>query len=121
MSEREQVDLTHYSFDEFISFLFAREVEVKTENTDEEVHDHWFWHIEDTFIAETICTYYIQLFRQPEFLLHRFSKAQLEEGFWAIQGANLNCAVYRICWGIRTCHSRLVKIAYGLWPICSNN
>ena len=96
MSEREQVDLTHYSFDEFISFLFAREVEVKTENTDEQMHDRWSWHIEDTFIAETICTYYIQLFRQPEFLLHRFSKAQLEEGFWAIQGANLNCGLQNL-------------------------
>ncbi len=47
-------------------------------------------------LAETICTYYIQLFRQPEFLLHRFSKAQLEEGFWAIQGANLNCGLQNL-------------------------
>jgi hypothetical protein len=96
MSEREQVDLTHYSFDEFISFLFAREVEVKSENVDEEKHDQWFWHIEDTFIAETICIYYIQLFRQPEFLFHRFSTAQLEGGFWAIQSANLNCGLQNL-------------------------
>ena len=96
MTEREQVDLTHYSFDEFISFLFAREVEVKSENVDEGTHDQWFWHIEDIFIAETICTYYIQLFRQPDFLLHRFSTAQLEQGFWAIQSANLNCGLQNL-------------------------
>lgn len=96
MSESEQINLTHYSFEEFISFLFAREVVARTENTDEETHEEWFWHIEDTFAAETICAYYIQLFRQPEFLLHRFSKAQLEVGFWAIQSANLNCGLQNL-------------------------
>jgi hypothetical protein len=90
--ESEHVDLTDYSFEEFISFLFAREVP-KTENTAEEKPDHWSWHIEDTFEAETICAYYIQLFRKPEFVLEQFSKAQLEAGFWAIQSANLHCGL----------------------------
>jgi hypothetical protein len=31
-------------------------------------------------------------------LLERFSKPQLEEGFWAIPGANLNCSVQNLIW-----------------------
>jgi len=57
MSERDQVDLTYYSFEEFVSFLFAREVEDRTENAGNETHHHWYWYVEDTFSAETICTY----------------------------------------------------------------
>ena len=48
------------------------------------------------FDAKKISAYYIQMFEQPEFLLSQFTKAQLEEGFWAIQGPNLNCSVSRI-------------------------
>jgi hypothetical protein len=36
------------------------------------------------------------LFRHPEFLLERFTTIQLEEGFWAIQGPNLDCSVSRL-------------------------
>jgi hypothetical protein len=43
-----------------------------------------------------ICAYYVRLFQEPEFLSTRFSKAQLEEGFWAIQVFNLDCSAYRI-------------------------
>ena len=31
-----------------------------------------------------MCAYYVQLFHRPEFLVSRFTKQQLEEGFWAI-------------------------------------
>jgi hypothetical protein len=44
MSERDQVDLTYYSFEEFVSFLFAREVEDRTENAGNETHHHWYWY-----------------------------------------------------------------------------
>jgi len=33
-----------------------------------------------------MCAYYVQLFHRPEFLVSRFTKQQLEEGFWAIMG-----------------------------------
>ncbi|HEY1424700.1 MAG TPA: hypothetical protein VGF20_14700, partial [Candidatus Acidoferrum sp.] len=36
--------------------------------------------------AKKLCAYYVQLFRRPEFLLSRFTKQQLEEGFWTIMG-----------------------------------
>lgn len=85
------VDLTNFSFDEFVSFLFDRDVSLESEG-----RDYWYWHVEAKFDPKKICAYYVQLFRQPEFLLSRFTKAQLEEGFWAIQGPNLDCSVSRM-------------------------
>ena len=91
MQESVRVDLTNVSFDEFITFLFDREV-----SSDAEKREPWYWHVETTFDPAVICAYYMRLFQEPEFLSTRFSKAQLETGFWAIQGPNLNCSAYRI-------------------------
>jgi hypothetical protein len=85
------VDLTTVSFDEFVLFLFDREIPA-----DSQKQEPWYWHVEVEFDAAKICTYYVQLFRQPEFLLTRFTKPQLEEGFWGIQGPNLSCSVQRL-------------------------
>src|SRR5262245_2825737 len=38
------------------------------------------------------------LFTQPAFLLAQFSRAQLEQGFWAIQSPNLECGIRAIMW-----------------------
>jgi hypothetical protein len=85
------VDLTNSSFDDFIAFLFDRNVSLESEG-----RDYWYWHLEVEFDAKKIGAYYVQLFTRPEFLLSRFTKPQLEEGFWAIQGPNLDCSVSRI-------------------------
>jgi hypothetical protein len=85
------VDLTNSSFDEFVAFLFDHDVSLESEG-----RDYWYWHVEAEFDAKKIGSYYVQLFRQPEFLLTRFTNMQLEEGFWAIQGPNLDCSVFRI-------------------------
>ena len=53
-----------------------------------------------TFDAQRVCYYYVRLFRYPGLLLDRFSKAQLEEGFWAIQGPNLSCSVFWLIWNL---------------------
>lgn len=91
MGKTTQVDITDSSFDAFVAFLFDRDVTLESQG-----RDFWYWHMEVEFDAKKIAAYYVQLFRQPEFLLMRFTKAQLEEGFWAIHGPNLDCAVYRI-------------------------
>jgi len=86
-----RVDLTNWSFDDFVAFLFDRDVSLESKR-----QDYWYWHVEVEFDAREIGAYYVQLFRQPEFLLTRFTKLQLEEGFWAIQVHNLDCSVARI-------------------------
>src|SRR5580692_2452893 len=90
----EPVDLTNASFDDFVRFLFERDIPDKSEK-----RRPWYFATElheIHFSADRICGYYVQLFRQPEFLLSRFTKAQLEEGFWAIMGPNLDFSAYRM-------------------------
>ena len=94
MESPTQVDLTSFTFDEFVSFLFDHDVPPESEK-----YDPWYFHVEVEFDFKKICAYYVQLFRQPEFLLSRFTKPQLEEGFWAIQGPNLDCSISQIIGG----------------------
>ncbi len=93
MEEREQFDVSEYSFEEFVSFIFAHEA-----SPDWNKQPPWYFSLEVIYDPQKICAYYVQLFRQPSFLLERFSKAQLEEGFWAIHGGALDCAVSRVIW-----------------------
>lgn len=86
-----QVDLTNSSFDEFVVFLFDRAISSESEG-----RDYWYSHLEVMFDPGKIGAFYMQLFRQPEFLLKRFTKQQLEQGFWAVQSPNLDCSVARI-------------------------
>ncbi len=93
MEEYKRIDISEYSFEQFISFMFERDVPSETEK-----RDPWHWNMEVTYLPGIICSYYVKLFRQPEFLIQQFSKAQLDEGFWAIQGPNLDCAVESVLW-----------------------
>jgi hypothetical protein len=93
MADRAQVDISRYSFDEFIAFVFDRNA-----TPDTPVSDAWYSKIELTFDPQRICDYYTRLFRNPRFLLERFSKTQLEEGFWAIQGGIYDCSVQAAIW-----------------------
>jgi hypothetical protein len=88
---KKSVDLTNVTFDDFVAFLFDHDIPPESEE-----YDPRFWHVEVEFYAENIAAYYVQMFEQPEFLLTRFTKAQLEEGFWTIQASNFNCSVSRI-------------------------
>jgi len=47
-----------------------------------DVSKEWYWNSEVAFVPQQFCSYYIRLFREPEILFERFSKTQLEEGFW---------------------------------------
>lgn len=93
MKQHTHYDLTRCSFEEFILFLFAR-----TAPGGVEQRRPWYWDAEVTFDPQHLCECYLRLFRQPGFLAERFSKAQLEQGFWAILGPNLSCAVVWLIW-----------------------
>jgi hypothetical protein len=85
------VDLTDFTFEDFVGFIFDRDVSLESSGL-----DYWYWHVEIAFDGRKIASYYMKLFRQPEFLRTRFTKTQLEEGFWAIHGPNLDCSISRI-------------------------
>jgi len=94
--DKSAVDISAYSFEEFISFLFARDVQPVAEQRSPKTWNPWYWHVEVAFDSKRVCEYYVRLFRQPTFLVERFSKAQLKEAFWGIQGPNLGCSAWNI-------------------------
>jgi hypothetical protein len=79
MEQPEALNLKNISFDEFVSLIFHRGAPAEQDNLDTA-----FYEVE--IDAKKLCSYYVQLFRQPEFLLSQFTKQQLEDGFWAIMG-----------------------------------
>lgn len=93
MHERKEFDVSEYTFDEFVSFIFDHEP-----SSDWNKQPPWYFSLEVIYDPQKVCAHYTQLFRQPSSLLERFSKAQLEEGFWAIHGGALDCAVSRAIW-----------------------
>jgi hypothetical protein len=94
MNDTALIDLSRFSFEEFITFLFDRDIPPESEKW-----NPWYWRTEVMFDPARICDYYIRLFKQPGFLLERFSPAQLEEGFWAISSHGyLGCSITELIW-----------------------
>src|SRR5712672_393995 len=89
MERTQHVDISQYTFDEFVSFLFDREAPEGPPHK----RSPWYWRTEVTHTPSRTCKHYVRLFLNPTFLLERFSKAQLEQGFWAIPSLNLQCSV----------------------------
>jgi hypothetical protein len=78
MEQPQSRDLSSISFDDFVSLIFNPAEQVKP--------DAPLSGIEAEIDAKKLCAYYVQLFQKPEFLLSRFTKQELEEGFWEIIG-----------------------------------
>jgi hypothetical protein len=102
-SDRERIcaDIRNADFDGFVAFLFEPSVpsgESFCEACNNRRWRRWDYDTKVTFNADRVCDHYIQLFREPGFLLERFSTAQLEQGFWAIQGPTLECSAYSLIW-----------------------
>jgi hypothetical protein len=93
MSEREEIDISGLSYDEFVSFLFDRDIRVQ-----EGPYHPWYFDVEVIFDAQRVCEFYIRLFRDPDFLFRKYSKTQLDQGFWAIHGGSLECSVQQLIW-----------------------
>lgn len=96
--------MTNASFDEFVNFLFEREeaedqtFEALCARGEKHKWKPWYFETKVLFDSRTICSHYQSLFRDARFLLNRFSKAQLDQGFWAIQSGNLDCSVLQLIW-----------------------
>lgn len=91
--EREQIDISRYSYGEFVSFIFDR-----TPRPREGKYHPWYFDVEVTYDAARVCEFYTRLFRDPDFLLEKYSKLQLEDGFWAIHGSAFDCSAFFIMW-----------------------
>src|ERR1017187_6025465 len=89
--KRTHFDITGYSFEEFVTFVFQRDVKIVPPP-----EDSWYLHIECEFDPLKIGEYYLRLFREPEFLRDAYTVPQLEEGFWAIQSCAVEWSVTRL-------------------------
>ncbi|MCU1302261.1 MAG: hypothetical protein JWQ87_2545 [Candidatus Sulfotelmatobacter sp.] len=93
MPDHEEIDISGYSYDEFVSFVFDREIRAQ-----EGRYHPWYFDVKVAFNASRLCEFYIRLFRSPDFLLRKYSRAQLEEGFWAIHGGAFDGSVQNLIW-----------------------
>jgi len=82
VEEPEINDLTNISFDEFVKLVFEQPIQPEPTEGD----DLSLPYVDTQIDSKKICAYYVRLFQQPEFLLSRFTKQQLENGFWAVMG-----------------------------------
>jgi hypothetical protein len=95
MRQKLQADLIPFTFDQFVDFLFARDVHCESDNR----RDSWYFNTEVCFDPDRVCGYYVQLFLNSAFLLDRYPRAQLEQGFSAMMVRSLSCSVQELIWG----------------------
>ena len=93
----DQYDIRGYSFDQFVDFIFDHGGAGDSTNGARR-KDPWYYNSEVQCSSETVIDFYMRLFKQPEFLFARFSREQLEQGFWAIPGASLECSLGEVIW-----------------------
>lgn len=87
------------SFDDFVTFLFDKDVVPLPEKAGDP--EPWYWNADITYGPRTIAAHYIRLFAAPTQPLKPYSARELEQGFWAIQSCNLECCVGEIIWDKR--------------------
>jgi len=93
MGEHQEIDIKSFSYEEFVSFVFDHEVP-----SGQAKYHPWYFDVEVAFDPGRVCEFYIRLFRNPGFLLEKYSKPQLEKGFWAIHGAAFDCSAQHLIW-----------------------
>jgi hypothetical protein len=84
--------ISEASFDELVSFCFDHPIDSRV--------DPWYFDAEVLYDPARNVQFYIELFREPRFLLERFSSVQLDQGFWAISSENLQGSAYNIIFEI---------------------
>lgn len=96
MEDYRRYDISTSSFEEFVEFIFNRELVPVSEGKREKVKP-WYSHVEVVVDARRIVGFYIRLFERPEFLLTSYTEGQLEQGFWAMI-SHIECSVAELIW-----------------------
>lgn len=98
MREVISVDITHYSFEEFVKFVFDRDVPAEAEMpTAAERSRRWYYCTRAILDAHRLSNHYTRLFTESARLLGMFSKPQLEHGFSAIESM-CSFSVKKLIW-----------------------
>lgn len=93
----QQFDIRGISFEEFVDFLFEHEIPPDIDRNGRRSQP-WYDAANIEFDAEELVSHYTTLFTEPAFLLKRFSKEKLEQGFWAVMGGPFDCSVEKVIW-----------------------
>jgi hypothetical protein len=88
---KERIDISGYSYDEFVSFIFDRGIPDIADK-----HHPWYFDVRVAFDPNRLCEFYTRLFRSQDFACGEYSKGQLEAGFRAIHGGD--CSVEHLIW-----------------------
>jgi hypothetical protein len=80
-------DIRGQRFEEFVAFLFDQPCNPE---------DPWYWHAEVAYDPREVARHYMDLFQNPRPLVDRYTRDELEQGFWAAQSCNLDCAVSKL-------------------------
>ena len=100
MDDYDQYDLQNATFAEFLTFLFDRDV-IPIPASGSGAQEPWYWRAEVAFDPLQVASFYISLFTTPGIVLQQYSLEQIEQGFWAIQSSNIDCAATEIIWDQR--------------------
>ncbi len=93
----QQVDIRGASFGELVNFIFEHEVPPDFDRNDRR-SEPWYYTADIEFEADELISFYTKLFEEPFFLIERFSKEKLEQGFWAILGPAMECSATEVIW-----------------------
>jgi hypothetical protein len=85
-----KVDLRNITFEDFLKFFFKHPIP-----TDKIKKDPWYWDnsLDIIYNPSENLNRFIQLFNSSDVLLQKYSREELEQGFWAIQSINLKGAI----------------------------
>ena len=83
------INLNRYSFEQWVVFVFDHPAVVRQER-EPGVPRQQSWHNLDEWrhwgSPEHLLPHMTRLFKRPDFLLERYSAAQLHQGFWYLGG-----------------------------------
>jgi len=82
-------DISEASFDELVDFYFDHPVRMDTASA-------WYFEAEILYNPTNNAIFFIQLFRNPNFLLQKYSRLQVDQGLWAISSPGFEGNAYNL-------------------------
>ena len=112
------VDLSNARFDDFVRFWFEHTIDPRALGPHRSPEFAWYQNVEIRFEPLSYAENFIRLFKAPEFLVDKYSKDQLEEGFFAMMSPMVQGGLDALVWSAQLsldARERLVGSMYELF------
>ncbi len=112
------IDLSNASFDDFVRFWFDHTIDPRTVGPQSNPDFAWYQNIEIRFEPLLYAEHFRRLFNAPDFLVDKYSKDQLEEGFFAMMSPMVQGGLDALVWSTQLSvndRERVVSSMYGLF------